>query len=465
MLSDSSLFDLFGDSRKPAQSGTFNPFAELHYLVIDDMDAARQSLKNTIQAMGGFHIDVAHSYTDAASRLRKQLPDVILCDYILGSGRDGQQLLEQLRRNDVIPESIAFIMVTTESGYEQVVSAAELIPDDYITNPFTPEMLRNRMERILRKKIFFRHYYNMKAEGRLDDAVAELDMISGFAKAKAYRIELMRYRTETLVAAQRYDDAIDRYREILDIHPFPWAKAGLARVFKLKHQLDEARNEIDEVIKIAPNYFEAYDLKANICCEMGDFAEAQETLSRAAAQTPRNYVRKRTLSNVAALNGDFETAISVMNEVLTHDKIGDISIQDRLTLGRASIENGACMAARTVLEEIPENQLKAAAEDEKTDYECLMAICESDSEAGRTRFERLRLNLMQKTSPGVDLGLDVIRVALVYVDVQLADKVATRLLEDNEDNGTVNAILSVYRNKDKEWHFRDLQEVVASRNK
>ena len=63
-----------------------------------------------------------------------------------------QQLLELLRRRKILPLSAVFLMVTGETGYEQVSTAAEYSPDDYLIKPFTSQTLQTRLERILDKK-------------------------------------------------------------------------------------------------------------------------------------------------------------------------------------------------------------------------------------------------------------------------------------------------------------------------
>jgi DNA-binding response OmpR family regulator len=59
----------------------------------------------------------------------------VLCDYNLGDGMDGQELLER-RKTGTLPLSTIWIMITGERKYERVVAAAEMAPDDYILKPF-----------------------------------------------------------------------------------------------------------------------------------------------------------------------------------------------------------------------------------------------------------------------------------------------------------------------------------------
>jgi hypothetical protein len=55
--------------------------------------------------------------------------DLVLCEYDLEGGQDGQQLLEDLRHHKLISLATMFFMVTAEGDYGKVVSAAELAPD------------------------------------------------------------------------------------------------------------------------------------------------------------------------------------------------------------------------------------------------------------------------------------------------------------------------------------------------
>lgn len=113
---------------------------------------ARESLRAIAQTVGAFAVDFAPGYQDAIFKIRNNTPDIILCDYMLGDGRSGQQLLEELRRFDLLPDETIFMMVTGEQSYEQVVAAVELVPDDYIIKPFSPDKLLLRLDRVAAKK-------------------------------------------------------------------------------------------------------------------------------------------------------------------------------------------------------------------------------------------------------------------------------------------------------------------------
>lgn len=461
MLEVDVLASLFDEKQAAARRIPVDPHKELRYLVIDDQEATRQTLKICIQSMGGFSVDQAQNFNEAFHRIRAQMPDVIICDYILGTGRTGQQLLEDLRRSESLPDTVAFIMVTAERSYEQVVSAVELAPDDYIIKPFTPATLRTRLDRVIRKKIFFRHFYEHKRNRQFDGALAELETLAQDEDSKPYRFDIMRARAETLLSAQRYQDALESFDTILGIYPFPWALAGRARALQRLNRYEEASATADDVLEASPNYFEAYDLKADIYCDLGEFDKAQEVLHKASERTPRNWRRKRALSNVAKLNGDFDTAQRLIEEVIANDRVAGVPVRDRIELARTALASGNIDLAKSTIAEL----IKAAPDSldpaEKLDIECLMAMSLRGEEGAR-HFERLRAEL-GRAEFHADGALDAIQAALQFSDREMADRLAEKLLTGSEAKRAFHTLLDVYRTHDMESHFRQLQRTIAAR--
>jgi DNA-binding response OmpR family regulator len=294
-------------------------YAKKRFLVIDDQPQARDALRTVAQTLGAFAVEFASNYQDAIYRIRNNAPDIILCDYMLGEGRSGQQLLEELRRFKLLLDETIFMMVTGEQSYEQVVSAVELVPDDYIIKPFSPDKLLLRLERIVAKKSFFADYYQQKRKEEFSLAIALLEKKRNSEAGRPYRFEILRQQAEVLLASGDSNAAEVAYRDILESHDFPWARAGVARALHKQNRLTEARQEIDRAINNTPNFFDAADLKATICMAQGEHAEAQKVLDEVAKKTPRNYMRKRLLAEAATLNGDVETARTAMAEVIAGD--------------------------------------------------------------------------------------------------------------------------------------------------
>ena len=127
-------------------------YAALRALVVDDYPGIRSALRLTLSNFGVTKVQLVSNAAEAIYQVKQSQFDFILCDFNLGDGRDGQQLLEELRHSQLISVKTVFMMVTAESYYENVAATAELAPDDSMIKPFSAELLRGRLEGILLKK-------------------------------------------------------------------------------------------------------------------------------------------------------------------------------------------------------------------------------------------------------------------------------------------------------------------------
>lgn len=436
-------------------------YADKRFLVIDDQPLAREGLRAIAQTVGAFAVEFASNYQDGIYRIRNNTPDIILCDYVLGDGRSGQQLLEELRRFNLLPDETIFMMVTGEQSYEQVVAAVELVPDDYIIKPFSPERLLLRLDRILAKKRFFAAYYKEKRAQEYARALAILEAQRDSEAGRPYRFEILRQQAEVHLAAGDPEAAEATYRDILDNYEFPWARAGVAKALHRQNRLSEAREEIDRVVADTPHYFDASDLKANICMAQGEHAEAQKVLDEVSKKTPRNYLRKRLLAEAATLNGDSEAARSAMADVVANDTMpGAVSTADQLALARNHVNANDLIAAEKVLAGLRESEVQNLALADQASYAALLALA---SEArGKPRFAGLRPALLVAELPATS-RLDVLRAALADGDAELADGQTQHLMAGDDAKKVFGATRKLYALHGREVDFRDIQKRVALR--
>jgi len=434
-------------------------YAQKRFLVIDDQPQARDALRTIAQTIGAFAVEFASNYQDALYRIRNNTPDVILCDYVLGDGRSGQQLLEELRRFNLLPDECIFMMVTGEQSYEQVVSAVELVPDDYIIKPFSPDKLVLRLDRIMAKKEFFKDYYREKRSQEYANALAILEQKQASETGRSYRFEILRQQAEVKLISGDAEGAETAYRAILDNYEFPWARAGVARSLHQQNKLTEARAEIERVVADTPQFFDAADLKANICMAQGEADEAQRVLDEVAKKTPRNYQRKRLLAEAATLNGDADTARSVLADVIANDTMpGAVTPADRLALARSQVDAKDLISAEKTLVGLKESEVQNLDLDAQVSYAALLAI--SSPGRGKPRFAGLRPALMSAELSAAS-RLDILRSALTLGDHELADHQAEALLEGEEAKKSFGAMRKHYALHGREMDFRNIQKQVA----
>ncbi len=434
-------------------------YRELNFLVIDDQAAARQSLRICAQTMGAFSVEFSSSYQDAIGRIRRRQPDVILCDYMLGDGRSGQLLLEELRRHALLADETAFMMVTAEQAYEQVVAAVELAPDDYIIKPFSPERLKFRLDRVLMRKRFFRPYYEARRERDYATALRFIAEHLARDDAQRYRFELLRQRAELELERGNSANAHDAFDAILALHPFPWAKAGKARSLLRQNRLQEARELVEQVVDASPMYFDAFDLKTRICMEMGDYEEARRTVQHTSARTRRNYLRKRLLADTALRAGDAQTAREAITDVLDNDLTpGAISIADRLMLVRTLLAGGDLAGAEAAMAKLPAAQMATAGLDDKASWHALMLRIDPEGHAAQFGAQR---EVWKHAELNIDAQVDIVQAAFARGDAALAESMVKSMLADDNVRRVFRQVRDLFDTHGMSEAFRSVQRQVA----
>ena len=341
-------------------------YGALRALVVDDYPGMRSALKMTLANFGMTKIDLAASAAEVIFKVGNNRYDIILCDFNLGEGRDGQQLLEELRHRGLINLDTVFIMVTAESVYEKVVATAELAPDDYMIKPFSAEVLRNRLDGILLRKLAFAKVYRHYEANELEAAIAACDEL--MRDHPRFVVDALRFKGEVLNAMGRFEEAEALYKQVIAMRAIPWARMGLAKALHLQKKDEEAEALLHDVLEKTPELVTAYDLLADVRLARKDGAGAQEALQQGVAISGKTVRRQQKLGHVALDNGDLATARSAYSAVLEKGQHSMfVSASDYGNLCRVQVEQGDVNAAmetlkkgRNTLQASPEGQLVAA---------------------------------------------------------------------------------------------------------
>lgn len=341
-------------------------YAALRALVVDDIPGMRNALRMTLTNFGLTRTDVAGSAQEAISRVGNIQYDLILADYNLGEGRDGQQLLEELRHRNLISLQTVYVMVTAESIYEKVAATAELAPDDYMLKPFSAELMRNRLDVILQRKLAFAKIHQLFEQGDLAGAVAGCDALM---KSKPrYLVDALRFKGELFIAMGRFEEAEALYRQIMEMRAMPWARLGLARSLHMQGKEEEASAILLDALEATPELIAAYDLLAEVRLAGKDTKGAQEALQRGTAISGRTVRRQQLLGEVAYENGDVHVAEEAFHAALEKGRHSIfVTHADYGNLCRVQVEQGNLNGAmdtlkkgRSTLQGSPEGQLVTA---------------------------------------------------------------------------------------------------------
>lgn len=316
-----------------------NKFSDKLVLVIDDMDAMRSQLSMSLSSCGFAKLHVVASINEALKRMADHRYDVILCDYYLGNGANGQQFLEYLRTSDLITRNTIFIMITAEQTYESVVTACECAPDDYLLKPFTSAQFNARLEKLLDKQEYLSAIDKAADAKDWPKVVAECDR--KLPARDKYFIDVCKIKGAALMRYDRAQEACDLYREIIALRPMGWARLGLARSLVMLGNKDEAIALLQELMADAPQFLAAYDFLGKLLASNGEKHAALDVLQKAREVSPGTMSRIRELSSLAVNAGKPEIAETVMRQALKQHKYSPIKhVSDYAVLSKALVDQG-----------------------------------------------------------------------------------------------------------------------------
>jgi two-component system chemotaxis response regulator CheY len=118
-------------------------------LIVDDSPVMRSFIRRVLN-LSGFEVGVcveAGNGEEALVQLGAHRVDVILTDINM-PGMNGEQLLERLSADGVLKTTPA-VVISTDATNERIVRMIELGAQGYMSKPFTPETLREELERVL----------------------------------------------------------------------------------------------------------------------------------------------------------------------------------------------------------------------------------------------------------------------------------------------------------------------------
>jgi tetratricopeptide (TPR) repeat protein len=296
-------------------------WADKNYLIVDDFVGVRQLLRESLRSLGARNIDQASSGGEAMGLLARVRYDVVLCDYNLGEGKNGQQVLEEARVRHLVNPSTVWLMVSAEKSVESVMGAAEHQPDAYLIKPITEGVLLTRLNRVWHKKQVFR---------LIDQAYAEKDYLRAarlcdaqIAASHVHEHDLLRMKARLMERSGQPTRAREVYEQVLAQREYQWARAGLAKIRLANGEFEQARLAFQGVIAENRYYIDAYDQLAVSYQNMGKLEEACAILERAAKLSPNSVPRQRNLGNIALKLGNMPLAEKAFRKCLA---IGEYSI-------------------------------------------------------------------------------------------------------------------------------------------
>jgi two-component system, OmpR family, phosphate regulon response regulator PhoB len=118
-------------------------------MLVEDEDAVRLLLRLTLE-LGSVEIIEARDGDTALETCLAELPDVVFLDWTL-PGRSGIEVCREIRAQPATEET-TIIMLTARSGEEERRAGLAAGANDYISKPFSPEQLLDKLRELLGPK-------------------------------------------------------------------------------------------------------------------------------------------------------------------------------------------------------------------------------------------------------------------------------------------------------------------------
>lgn len=117
-------------------------------MVVDDSSTMRRIIKNTLSRLGYEDVFEGEDGLQGWNTLN-QNPDIemLITDWNMPE-MNGLELVKKVRADSRFID-LPIIMVTTEGGKTEVVTALKAGVNNYIVKPFTPQVLKEKLSAVL----------------------------------------------------------------------------------------------------------------------------------------------------------------------------------------------------------------------------------------------------------------------------------------------------------------------------
>ena len=118
----------------------------MRILIVDDQSTMRNLIKGMLEKTGFRDLDEAEDGDVALNKVKQEKFDLVISDLHMPR-MSGLELLKETRSTRSIQDT-PILMVTTESSKDAVLEAIKWKVNGYIVKPFTPETLREKLEKL-----------------------------------------------------------------------------------------------------------------------------------------------------------------------------------------------------------------------------------------------------------------------------------------------------------------------------
>ncbi len=271
-------------------------------LVVEPQATLRSVLSAQLRDLGVGHVTAVQRTRDARLALERGPFDIVLCSREFeGLPDNGQDLLDELRREHQLPHSTVFIMLCGSVSYHQVVEAGESALDGLIVRPCSATVLQARLLEARKRKRELAPLLEALDAGQHEQALALATR--RWVAQQPYGGWCGRLAGELLLRLGRAADARKVFETLAGPAGAPWALLGVARAQLAAGQLQQASAMVRRVLQAEPGNADAHDLDGRLLIEQCQFDRALEAYRRAVEVTPSCLLRNQHAGALAFYQG------------------------------------------------------------------------------------------------------------------------------------------------------------------
>lgn len=442
-------------------------------LIVEDYPAMRKAIRDMLYILEADTIVEADNGVNAINAMTKTSFDIVLCDYNLGNGKNGQQVLEEARYRKLIGQHCIFIIVAAEQTASMVLGAMDSKPDEYLTKPFNAQQLFARIERNLRRKQFLQGIEKEIERGNLFQAIQDCEQLLA-ANDQKMRTHLLKKRAELATLVGDFETGRQVYQQILQERDLPWARLGLGIIEYQQGNFDTAIAIFEALLQDNPLFLEGYDWLSKTYETQDKLQDMQQVLNQAVDLSPQSILRQKKLAETADKNGNLAIAEKAYKAAVTlgkhsvHKSCGDFT-----NLAKLYAKTNDSEHALKVLKEMRHEYLN----NPEAELRATTLEVELHKKAGNEQLAddclKKMLTLSQQLGNEVpkDLQLDIARSCFLQNQPERAEEILNGLIKTHiDDDGFLNDIRRMQSGIGLENHSEALiqstkRELVAINNK
>lgn len=285
---------------------------DAHALVIEGNLQSRSILVSQLRELGVGTVSQCSRLVEARRKLEVNRYDVVICEqHFDRDSMSGQDLLDDLRRNQLLPFYTVFIMVTAEASYAKVAEAAESALDAYLLKPHTGARLSDRIMLARERKKALEAIFTAIDAEQFDHAAALC--LERFEARQPYWLYAARIGAELLLRNGEIGDAQKLYEAVIAAKTLPWARLGVARAQLEGGQPAKAVTTLESLIRDDDTYADAYDVMGRAQFELGNFQSALTTYQMATKLTPSSISRLLKHGMLAYYTGEKSEGVELLD--------------------------------------------------------------------------------------------------------------------------------------------------------